>query len=393
MMRENQKGTKNYSLKRRFRIFFILFIVAVYSVVVITAIQQVLTVTETLGIQLGLPIVDEAIKVIDGDAFEALSKSLNPQDPYYETVRRELLAIKEKSKALYLYTMAPVEGNVFRFIIDGGDPNRDEGFSPLGTEEDISGYSKPILKAMQTKTYQVSALDYSEWGWLISVYRPILNSSGEAVGFAACDFVPSDIFTRLWSQIIWELVIAGIFALLGIAAYLYLVHGINRQNRRLVELKEAAEASSAALKEERDKVVVMKDRLMAEMRAFMEMLQVKPDDFAEFTEEAESRLGYVNTILDGAEISTGALQEIHQNVQAVAEKAENLKLQTFSGELGELAAKIEKLWKAQGFSAPDKAEIAVAIAKIMKALNDSRQVVKKIDAFRSGNAQLRNQGS
>ncbi|MDR3200084.1 MAG: hybrid sensor histidine kinase/response regulator, partial [Spirochaetales bacterium] len=252
---QKEQTKKSHSLKLRFTIFFILFIVAVYSVVAFTALRQIVTVTESLGAKLGFPIVDKASEIIDGDAFEALSKSLNPRDPYYIKTQRELFAIKKDSQALYLYTMAPVEGAVFRYIIDGSGPIDDsDGFSPLGTEEDITSYIGPVLKALETRIYQVSSLDYSsEWGWLVTVYKPILNSSGKAVGIIGCDFVPEDLYTLLWSQIVTELIVAGVFALLGLAAYLYLVNGINKQNLHLVKLKEAAEASSLALKEERDK--------------------------------------------------------------------------------------------------------------------------------------------
>ncbi|MDR1626630.1 MAG: hypothetical protein LBT33_08820 [Spirochaetia bacterium] len=392
MQKSDKKESKNYSLKTRFTVFFVLFIVAVYSVVIITAAWQVVLVSETLGIQLGLPIVEEAARIIDGDAFEALSKSLDPEDPYYEKTRLELLAIKEKTKAVYLYTMARVEGGVFRYIIDGSAQDTDEGFSPLGTEEDISGYIDPVLKAMQTKTYQVDT-DYSDWGWLISVFLPILNSSGEAVGVIGCDFVPTDIFTRLWSQIILEVVIAGVFALLGVAAYLYLVNGINRQNRRLVELKDAAEAASAALKEERDKVVIMKDRLLAEMRAFMELLSVAPEDFRVFAAETETRYNQVNAILTDSEFSPGEdLLEVHRNLRAMEEKAGQFGLKTFADRLGGLVAGIEKLRERPGVSSSDKAEILESLRKIMKALNDSRQIERKIQAFRSGDAQLKERG-
>jgi hypothetical protein len=390
MQKSKQKGMNGYSLKSRFTIFFILFIVAVYSVVIMTAMWQIVTVTETLGIQMGLPIVEAAVKVIDGDSFEALSKSLDHQDPYYEKTRRDLLAIKRDSKAVYLYTMIPVEGGVFRYIIDGsGEPGIDEGFSDLGDEEDISSYIKPILKAMQTGSYQISTLDYSgEWGWLISVYQPIFNSSGGVVGIIGCDFVPADIFIRLWSQIIWELVIAGIFAVFGIVAYFYIVRGINRQNRHLVELKEAAEASSLALKEERDKVVIMKDRLLAEMRAFMELLQVKPEDFADFVTEAEIRFSQIGLSLKNPEILPEALDEICLCLLAIEEKARQSEMLTFADRLHEMAAKIRAVRESRTVSPADRAEIDGDLRKIMKAVNDARQIVKKIQTFRGGHTQV-----
>jgi hypothetical protein len=386
---KHNKSKKEYSLKWRFTIFFVLFIVAVYSVVLFTALQQIVMVTEMLGIQIGLPIIEKAARVIDGDAFEALSKSLDPQDPYYAKAQRELLDIKKDSLAVYLYTMVPAEGSVFRYIIDGSAlPGDTQDFSPLGEEEDISGYIKPILKALETKTYQISVLDYSsEWGWLVSIYTPILNSSGEAVGIIGCDFVPNDLFTRLWSQIVTELIVAGIFALLGVAAYLYLVRGINRQNRRLVELKEAAEASSLALKEERDKVVGMKDKLLAEMRALMELVRVEPAAFGSFLEEAEEQFDRMDAMLNNSALSAEALDELWNLAAELHNKTGALGLQTFSDRLLRIEAKIKGA--GETVTPQDIAEIRDELERLVKAKDQSKDIFGRIQSYKAGNIHLR----
>jgi hypothetical protein len=267
-MKKNTKTQKkSFSLKLQFTLFFILFIVALYSVVIITTLQQLKGITETISAQLGLPIVKEAAAIIDGDAFENLNRTLDTQDPYYEETRLQMLAIKERANCLYLYTMAPAsssaEDKVYRYIIDGSaSPEDPEHFSPLGTEEDISPYHKSILKAMETKTTQVSSIAYNAlWGWTISTYGPILNSSGNSVGIIGCDFQAENVYEKLWSQIIRQLVVSAGFVALGFAAYLYMVNGVNKQNRHLIELKEAAEEASAALMEERDTIAAMKDAL------------------------------------------------------------------------------------------------------------------------------------
>jgi flagellar basal body-associated protein FliL len=261
-MKKNLKEKKKRrSLKFQFTIFFVLFIVAIYSIVIITSFQQLVGITETIGIQLGFPVIEEVTQIIDGDAFEALSKSLNKNDPYYEKTRLELLAIKEETECVYLYTMVPVTEDVFRYIIDGStNPDDSENFSPLGTDENIASYKKALWETINTKSFTVSALDFNtQWGWLVSSYAPILNSGGEVVGVIGCDFKAENIYSNLWSRIIRQLVVAAIFAAAGFAAYLYMVNNVNKQNERLRELKEAAEAASLALKEERDTIAAMKD--------------------------------------------------------------------------------------------------------------------------------------
>jgi hypothetical protein len=282
---------KNLSLKTQFTLFFVFFVVAIYAVVLVITFQQITGITRTISSDLGIPIVEEAAAHIDGDAFEALSRSLDPADPYYEKARMELLALKEETNCIYLYTMAPSEGNVFRYIIDGSAPPEDtKHFSPLGLEEDISNYVKPIVRAMETKATQISSIDFNaQWGWTISTYTPILNSRGEAVGFAGCDF-RADIYSRLWSQILIELIVSGCFVALGFAAYLYLVTGMDKQNRRLRELKEAAETASMALKDERDTIAAMKDALKVGL-FFMDKDFIIHDHYSRALEEILSLRG------------------------------------------------------------------------------------------------------
>ncbi|MDR1566242.1 MAG: hypothetical protein LBS48_03030 [Treponema sp.] len=271
-------------LEFQFTLFFVLFVIAVFSVVIVTSVQQLVGITETIADDLGVPIVKETEAVINGDAFEALCVSLDPRDLWYEQTRLAMLAIKEKSKCIYLYTIAPMEGSVFRFIVDGSAPPDDEHFSPLGTEEDISNYIKPVLQVMEAKTEYVSKLSYNlQWGLIVSTYTAILNSSGKAVGVISCDFEVEDISKHLLSRIIRQLIISTVFIIAGFLAYLYMVNGVSRQNQRLIELKDAAEAASAALKDERDTIAAMKDALKVGL-FFMDKDFIIQDQYSKFLE-------------------------------------------------------------------------------------------------------------
>ncbi|MDR1211194.1 MAG: hypothetical protein LBK40_03065, partial [Spirochaetaceae bacterium] len=253
---------ENVPLKTRFTLFFVFFIVALYSVVIVISIQQVMGLTKTISEELGIPIIREAVELIDGDAFEALAKNPDENDPYYRKAQAELLAFKNTTSCFYLYTMVQVEGPVFRYIIDGSaTPDDADHFSPIGSEEDIKKYLKPVLLSMTTREIQTSSIDYiPEWGWTISTYAPILNSAGAVVGVMGCDF-QADVYSRLWSQFITELLVAACFVILGFIGYRYLVNGVNRQNQHLRELKERAEAASLEIKEDRDTIAAMKDAL------------------------------------------------------------------------------------------------------------------------------------
>jgi hypothetical protein len=156
------KKEKHNVIIIRFTLFFVFFIAAIFAVMIVTAIQQIGSITRTVGVHLGLPIVNRAVNMIDGDAFERLAGTLDGDDPFYETTRLKLFELREETRCLYLYTMARYEENgkdIHRFIIDGSGPPGDESFSPLGAEEDISDYDNKLLQTYETKAPQYGELD------------------------------------------------------------------------------------------------------------------------------------------------------------------------------------------------------------------------------------------
>ncbi|MDR2211349.1 MAG: hypothetical protein LBO65_07820 [Spirochaetaceae bacterium] len=218
------------TVKFQITFFFIFFLLAVFAVFIITSVLQVRTVTHFVCSRLALPTVKRALTVINPEAFDRLAKSLDKQDPYYETTRRQLLAIKEESKVLYLYTMAPAEENLYRYIIDGSTiPGDSENFSDLGQTEDISTWDAAIQEMIRTKTTGIGNLSKTDkWGFTVSAYEPILKSSGELAGFVGCDIDASEIVTWVRTQIIWQLGIVAVLVIVGLTAYIFLIRRIDR---------------------------------------------------------------------------------------------------------------------------------------------------------------------
>ncbi|MDR0589356.1 MAG: hypothetical protein LBG25_02300 [Spirochaetaceae bacterium] len=218
------------TFKFRITLFVMFFFIAIFGVFVITSVLQISAVTRFVCSRIGLPMVNQTASIIDGDAFEALSRSLDPQDPYYETTRLKMLEIKQTINCRYLYTMAPVSASVFRYIIDGSaTPDDQENFSPLGTEEDISAYDSAFFATLRTKEIQLGVIDLNEtWGNIISVYAPILNSRGDLVGIIGCDLEADSIISWIKTQVIWQLGVVLAFALLALTVYFSLIKRINQ---------------------------------------------------------------------------------------------------------------------------------------------------------------------
>ncbi len=207
-----------HSLRLRFIIVFGLFILISSTAMGVFSALSIIKTGVTLCSEQGLPIAQKADEIIDGDKFEALVLNPSVNDPYYEEARLALLNIKNTINCQYLYTMAPVGGTIFKYIIDGScDPSDTENFSELGTHEDIADYGEGPLLAMEDGGFHSSGLEKQEqWGYTISTYKGIKNSKGKVVGFIGVDFNVESILLMLYKRVISITIVSLIVLAIGI---------------------------------------------------------------------------------------------------------------------------------------------------------------------------------
>jgi len=217
-----------HSLRFQFAVFLSVFIVALIGIMSMLEIRQMSkAVSETFAAQ-GIFIVEKAASLIDGDSFEALAKSRDSSDPFYEETRVKLLELKDFSGCKYLYTMAPVKDNTWQYVIDGSsEPDDTENFSNIGDETDTSDYDDAFRRAWTSKKTESGNLVKQEgWGWLVSFYTSIRNSAGKEVGIVGCDYDGEHLYNTIIANIWRQVITGGLSVLLGLALILYLLRQI-----------------------------------------------------------------------------------------------------------------------------------------------------------------------
>ena len=208
-----------HSLRFQFVALLSVFVIALCGILSVVSVRKLSkVVSETFAAQ-GISLVETAASLVDCDSFEILARSLDKDDPFYEETRLKLLQIKHLSSCLYLYTMAPVDGDVWRFIIDGSvEPDDEENFSDLGDEEDTSEYDDAFRRTVISGKTEAGDLVYQDgWGWLVSIYSPLKNSAGRIVGIIACDFDGQYLHDSIVSEKRQQVTIGVISVLIGIA--------------------------------------------------------------------------------------------------------------------------------------------------------------------------------
>ena len=205
------------SLKSRFITFFGFFmIVAVAFITVISLLTVKATARYCAGL-VGEPIVTNVARHINGNEFESFTKKMTKDDPYYDQLRLWMLDLKQQTGCSYLYTMTRLSNGKWIYVIDGScDPSDTENFSDLGDEEDVSSWGKSPIVAYETGIQTTSDIESQEgWGYQISTYQGIKNSSGKVVGLIGCDVGVSELVADTSRRQLKIIIIAVAVVILG----------------------------------------------------------------------------------------------------------------------------------------------------------------------------------
>jgi signal transduction histidine kinase/CheY-like chemotaxis protein len=301
-------------IKIKFILFMVSFVTALFSVIAVTLtwhLQQVSSIMVSIA---GMPVLERAAVLINGDKYERLTHAPDTNDPFYIETQEKLRELKENSRCLYLYAMAPYKEGIHRYIFDAEDPNS-EDFSPLGSEESLVGFEPAYLKTYETKTPQFSRMiDHPRWGRLISAYMPILNSKGDVVGVIGVDFQGKDIYNETMTSIAWQVVFAVLFIAVGLVFYFFLLKDLTKQSERLWTMSQRAEAASRT---KSDFLARMSHEIRTPMNAVTGMAELAlrenlsetvREHVATIKQAGANLLAIINDILDFSKIESGKLE-------------------------------------------------------------------------------------
>ncbi|MCL2093433.1 MAG: methyl-accepting chemotaxis protein [Treponema sp.] len=220
-------------LQTKILIFFSAIIVLLSIVITVLSIRNSLEVASLVFSREGIEIAQRAAAPINGDRFQSLSRSLNDSDPFYEEMRTHLYNLWDETGVFYLYTIGPDQDGVLRYIIDGSGLPGSDTFSDLGDEIYEGDYGAPFFRTWETGVAQHTTLERSDWGYLISVYIPLLNSRNEVVGILGCDFDGRFLFDLVLSLALEQIFFALIFMLTGLAFMWLLTRSLFKRLHRI----------------------------------------------------------------------------------------------------------------------------------------------------------------
>lgn len=170
-----------------------------------------------------------ALKVIDGDMVEDLQQG-DESGTDYQTLLAAMRDIQETCDIEFLYTLYTDGSRVYY----GVDTDTTANQHMIGDEFEVS-FSE-MADVFGGKPYVQDYIDSTSDGDLISVYEPIVDSSGKIVGVLGCDYDASSVVKRL-NTIMMQVIIIAVICLVAAFILLHLVVARIMRSLRSVDRK------------------------------------------------------------------------------------------------------------------------------------------------------------
>ncbi|MGN0317715.1 MAG: methyl-accepting chemotaxis protein [Lachnospira sp.] len=221
--------TRKLSIRTKILIPMNILVLTVCVIMGITAYKSVNDGMVSVGVEQAQMAAGIALNVIDGDTVKKLTPGCENTEEY-KSLLADMRAVQKEVNILYMYTLYTDGSQVYY----GADTDTSNLQAKVGNK-----FEKPydeLKPAFNGEDIAQDYIDYSEYGDVISVYKPIKNSSGEVVGVLGCDYDASEIVTDL-KQIVEEVIIIVIICIIVACVLLSVIVGRITRNLKTVDQK------------------------------------------------------------------------------------------------------------------------------------------------------------
>ncbi|GHU45891.1 hypothetical protein FACS1894120_1630 [Clostridia bacterium] len=213
------ESKKSYrSVGKRLTFLIVIMVVTISCVVIFVGYLKFRSALEHYYIDAGESLARVATHFIPADRIDEYLDTMQTDEEYEETLQN-LLAIKEESKATYLYVFQPREDG-YHYVFEASDDN-ELGYVDPYWDSEYPEYSDSLRNHVDKTLFVISKTEY---GWLLTVNRPLIASDGTVKGYVALDF-SMDKFMDECAAYVRELaVIVVLITVIFSLAYLYIIH-------------------------------------------------------------------------------------------------------------------------------------------------------------------------
>lgn len=372
---------KTLSLRVKYTLFISAFFAVAIFLFSALAINTAARMCVDIFVEEGKPLVEHGAKFINDGMknFRQIMEDQNPDSLRYQRMREELQSMKEASSAKYFYTMVPANDKEYMYVLDGScDPSDEENFSPLGTLETKDNYGEPALLAMQTGKTQASRMEWQDgWGWLITVFAPIMDG-GQAIGFVAADYDA----TALRSSIKWLIINIVLVSVVLLAAAVVAVNFalrvlFGRMKKVTNEINNIAtgkaDLSQKIPVKSHDEIGELVDGCNALTASLSKMFATIKESVSTLVYSGTEIVNYAASTMDGVKQTSETVDEI--NLRA---KTQNETMDMVAESGSEVEKAIQILSSRIGSQTSAISEVSSSVTRISTNIQSIDQNVSKI---------------
>lgn len=207
--------------------------IAVAALLAVIACKQVEDGLVDAAVEAGDTAGNVAVLEVDGDALAKIKKG-SEGTKEYEEIFDTLMGIKDICSVKYLYTLYEENGKVY-YGVDAD--NTDSQYSS-GEEFEVS--YEELKSVFEGNDYAQDYIDHSVDGDLITVYKPVKDSTGKVVGIIGCDYdaktITQSVDNSMNTIIITSVVVVIVGGILLCIVIVAVLRNLKKINEKIYEL-------------------------------------------------------------------------------------------------------------------------------------------------------------
>lgn len=228
MRDKKQKKVRKISIKVKILVPILILVIGICALLGWNSYRRMETSMIEMGVEQANMAANVAVTVIDGDLLTQITPGCEDAEEY-RAVRAAMQNIQEECGIEFLYTLY-TDGSQVYYGVDTDEVNTQK----VGNLFEVS--YEELAGVFAGEEYVQDFIDKTEDGDLISVYKPLYDSTGKQVAVLGCDYNAAAVSQKLEQMMSYLLEMALVCAVVAIVIVLVVVNGIMR-SMKLVQNK------------------------------------------------------------------------------------------------------------------------------------------------------------
>ena len=348
----------------------VVFLVAVLCVILgISSYRKMNDGMVAMGVEQADMVSKMAVKVIDGDVLKTLEPGCEDSAEYQE-LRDALCDIQQSYGIAFLYTLH-TDGEAVYY---GIDTDASEECADFGEEFEVS--YEELADCFAGEEYVQDYIDETVDGDLISVYKPIYDSTGAVVAVLGCDYDAGHVSERLADSSKQIVLIAVVALVVGVSVLCLVINamlnGLKQVEEKVYELVSSEGDLTKQLeiksRDELESIAENINSLLAYIRGIMITI-------SDNSMKLDGSSGTIVRKLSQAEMSISDVSAFMEEMSASMEQT-NFSLNQITESVGQVYTSLEAISGQAEEGSKSSEEIRVNAEEIYRNAAEERAVAK-----------------